>query len=216
MEKAKNIFKKIPCVALPSLSVTGRVFFCARPKRRTSPEHSQHQRSQHRLKGRPKWHGAARRRLTKTEVTYAENFRKSDAATHVYTEKGKERIRLEFAVDGHIMYEKDKGKIMDALRGGMKAVTREQSKRALIGSYRGFEVTMHCSLLASTADGFRSILNGVGEQEFQPDNLVYSFDEKFSLSGFFQRMDNFLEKGPMQALETYRANVGRELANWIR
>jgi hypothetical protein len=61
-------------------------------------------------------------------------------------------------------------------------------------------------------DGFCFILKGTGEQEFHPNNLTYSFEEKFSLSGFFQRMDNFLEKGLTQAIETYRANAGRELA----
>ncbi|MDR2572932.1 MAG: SLOG family protein [Desulfovibrio sp.] len=174
--------------------------------------HSQHQRSQHRLKDRLRWLGSAQERLDKAEATYAENIRRRDAHTRTFTEKGKARIVPEFTVNGKIFGEKDKGKIMDALRDGVKAVTREQSKKAHIGSYRGFEVTMLRNLRATEADGFRFTLKGAGEQEFSPDNLTYSFDEKFSLSGFFQRMDNFLEKGLAQAFETYKANTRLELA----
>ena len=61
-------------------------------------------------------------------------------------------------------------------------------------------------------DGFRLILKGMGDHEFQPDNLVYGFDEKFSLSGMFQRLDNFLEKGLEHAFQTYQTNVRQEMA----
>ena len=68
------------------------------------------------------------------------------------------------------------------------------------------------SSLGAGGDGFRLALKGIGEQEFQPDNLVYGFDEKFSLSGMFQRLDNFLEKGLEQAFQTYQTNVRQEIA----
>ena len=61
-------------------------------------------------------------------------------------------------------------------------------------------------------DGFRLILKGMGDHEFQPDNLVYGFDEKFSLSGMFQRLDNFLEKGFEQSFQTSQANMRQEIA----
>ena len=65
---------------------------------------------------------------------------------------------------------------------------------------------------APGGDGFRLVLKGMGDQEFQPDNLIYGFDEKFSLSGMFQRLDNFLEKGLEQAFQTYQTNVRQEMA----
>jgi hypothetical protein len=173
--------------------------------------HSQHQRSQYRLKDRLKWLSSAQERLAKAEAVYAENMTRRDAHTRTLTEKGKTRILPEFAVNGTIFGEKDKEKIMDALRGGVKAVTREQGKKHSVGSYRGFDVYMLRNLRASDADGFRFMLKGTGDQEFHPDNLTYTFDEKFSLSGFFQRMDNFLEKGLEQAFQTYKANAGSEL-----
>ena len=41
-------------------------------------------------------------------------------------------------------------------------------------------------------------------QEFQPDNLIYTFEEKFSLSGLFQRLDNFLAKELDEVMEVQR------------
>ena len=61
-------------------------------------------------------------------------------------------------------------------------------------------------------EGFRFALQGTGGQEFQPDNLVYSFEEKFSLSGLFQRIDNFLAKGLDEAVEAQRENARRDTA----
>ena len=65
---------------------------------------------------------------------------------------------------------------------------------------------------APGGDGFRLALKGMGDQEFQPDNLIYGFDEKFSLSGMFQRIDNFLEKGLAASFKTYQNNVRQEIA----
>ena len=90
---------------------------------------------------------------------------------------------------------------------------REPRKKSLVGSYRGFEVYALRSMQTASGDGFRFALKGVGEQEFQPDNLIYDFaDDKISLSGFFQRLDNFLDKGLSQAFQTYQTNVRREIA----
>jgi hypothetical protein len=50
-----------------------------------------------------------------------------------------------------------------------------------------------------------------GDQEFQPDNLIYSYDDKVSISGWFQRLDNFLDKGLEQTFQTYNGNIEREI-----
>ncbi len=55
-------------------------------------------------------------------------------------------------------------------------------------------------------------LRGAGEQEFQPENLIYSFEEKLSLSGMFQRLDNFLETGLEKSFNTQRISAEREIA----
>jgi hypothetical protein len=54
--------------------------------------HSQHQRSQHRLKDRLRWLGSAQERLDKAEAAYAENIRRRDSHTRTFTEKGKARL----------------------------------------------------------------------------------------------------------------------------
>ena len=65
---------------------------------------------------------------------------------------------------------------------------------------------------AQGGDGFRLALKGTGEQNFQPENLVYGFDEKFSLSGMFQRLDNFLEKGLDTSYQKFQNSARQEMA----
>ena len=175
--------------------------------------HSQHQRSQHRLRDRLKWLGSASDRLNKAEADYAANTKRRDSHTHKIVEKGKERIRLEFSINGQTKFEKDSDQIKKAIVDSVKEITREPRKKSLVGSYRGFEVYALRSMQTASGDGFRFALKGVGEQEFQPDNLIYDFaDDKISLSGFFQRLDNFLDKGLAQSFQTYQTNVRREIA----
>ena len=174
--------------------------------------YSQHQRSQHRLRDRLKWLGAAEGRLAKAQADYTANCDLRDGNTHTFTEKGKERIRLEWLKDGKLLTEKNSEQIQNILRDGVKDITREARAKPILGKYRGFEVAMLRSSLGAGGDGFRLALKGMGEQEFQPENLVYGFDEKFSLSGMFQRLDNFLEKGLDQSFQTYQGNVRQEMA----
>ena len=100
----------------------------------------------------------------------------------------------------------------ELLRGGVTEVTRNFGKKALFGAYRGFDVHIVRSSQFGGGEGFRFALQGTGGQEFQPDNLVYSFEEKFSLSGLFQRIDNFLAKGLDEAVEAQRENARRDTA----
>ena len=174
--------------------------------------YSQHQRSQHRLRDRLKWLGAAEGRLAKAQADYTANCDLRDGNTHTFTEKGKERIRLEWLKDGKLLTEKNSEQIQNILRDGVKDITREARAKPILGKYRGFEVAMLRSSLGAGGDGFRLALKGMGDQEFQPDNLVYDFDEKFSLSGMFQRIDNFLEKGINELYQTYQHNVRQEIA----
>jgi len=174
--------------------------------------HSQHQRSQHRLRDRLKWLGAAEERLAKAQAEYTANCGLRDGNTRTFTEKGKERIRLEWLKDGKVLTEKNSEQIQNILRDGVKEVTRESKKMPSLGKYRGFDVFMLRTSQAPGGDGFRLVLKGLGDQEYRPDNLVYGFDEKFSLSGMFQRLDNFLEKGLEQAFQTYQTNVRQEMA----
>ena len=134
------------------------------------------------------------------------------ANTHVIKEKGKDKICVELLADGKLLTEKDSEKIKNRLLDGVKEVTRNSSAKVPFGSYRGFDVHIVRSSLLYGSDGFRLTMRGEGEQEFLPDNLRYSFDDQFSLSGLFQRMDNFLAKGLDESIERQRENARQESA----
>ena len=61
-----------------------------------------------------------------------------------------------------------------------------------------------------SGDGFCFIMKGAGNREFQPGNLIYSFEDKLSLSGLFQRMDNFLNAGLEKYIENQRQDAKLE------
>ncbi len=174
--------------------------------------YSQHQRGQHRMRDRLKYLASAESRLDRVEADYAENIRIRDFSTRTVTEKGKEKILVELVHEGKVLGDKDGEKMRDILVGGIKEVTRNSSAKVLFGTYRGFKMTIIRSLGLSSYDGFRIILQGAGDQQFQPDNLRYSFDDKLSLSGLFQRVDNFLGKGLDEAVARQRENARQEIA----
>ena len=120
---------------------------------------------------------------------------------------------MELRADGKTFTAKDSEKIKDRLLEGVKEVTRDSSAKFPFGSYRGFEVSVErAATRMSGKDGFQLSLRGAGEREFRPGNLFYDFEEKFSLAGLFQRMDNFLAKGLDEAVETHREKARQERA----
>lgn len=175
--------------------------------------YSQHQRSQHRMRDRLKYLASTETRLAKEETLYAENIRRRDSHTRTVMEKGKEKILVELTADGKTLTAKDSEKIKDRLLEGVKEVTRDSSAKFPLGFYRGFEVSVErAATRMSGKDGFQLSLLGAGEREFRPGNLFYDFEEKFSLAGLFQRMDNFLARGLDEAVETQRENARQEKA----
>ncbi|WP_165067997.1 helicase C-terminal domain-containing protein [Desulfovibrio sp. ZJ200] len=174
--------------------------------------YSQHQRGQHRMRDRLKYLASAESRLAKAEADYAENIQLRDANTRTMTEKGKEKILVELVHEGKVLGDRDGEKMRDILVGGIKEVTRNSGAKVLFGTYRGFTMTIIRSMSISSYDGFRIILQGAGDQQFQPDNLRYSFDDKLSLSGLFQRVDNFLGKGLDESIEKQRERTRQERA----
>lgn len=175
--------------------------------------YSQHQRSQHRMRDRLKYLASTETRLAKEETLYAENIRRRDSHTRTVMEKEKEKILVELTADGKTLTAKDSEKIKDRLLEGVKEVTRDSSAKFPLGSYRGFEVSVErAATRMSGKDGFQLSLRGAGEREFRPGNLFYDFEEKFSLAGLFQRMDNFLARGLDDAVDTQRENARQEKA----
>lgn len=63
--------------------------------------------------------------------------------------------------------------------------------------------------------GFKFVLSIPDGSEYSPQNLTYKEKDTFSLSGFFTRLDNFLEKGLDEEFQTEKAifeNEKKELA----
>lgn len=174
--------------------------------------YSQHQRSQHRMRDRLKYLASTETRLAKEETLYAENIRRRDSHTRTITETGKEKILVALTVDGKTFTARDSDKIRDRLLDGIKEVTRDSSAKFLFGSYRGFEVFVERSRRIGGRDGFQLSLQGAGEREFRPGNLFYDFEENLSLSGLFQRIDNFLAKGLDESITMQRENARQEKA----
>lgn len=175
--------------------------------------YSQHQRSQHRMRDRLKYLASTETRLAKEETLYAENIRRRDSYTRTVMEKRKEKILVELTADGKTFTAKDSEKTKDRLLEGVKEVTRDSNAKFPFGSYRGFEISVErAATRMSGKDGFQLSLRGTGEREFRPGNLFYDFEEKFSLAGLFQRMDNFLARGLDEAVETQRENARQEKA----
>ena len=172
--------------------------------------YSQHQRAQHRLRDRLKWLKSTDERLAKAENVYAQNIRLRDENTHHVTDKGKEKIKVELRIGQNVLYVQDNEKMKNHLLDGIKEVTRNSSAKYPFGTYRGFEVSVERYRGIGDNDGFRLALKGAEGQEFRPYNLVYMFDDKLSLAGLFQRMDNFLATGLDEAIKAQREKAAQE------
>ena len=117
---------------------------------------------------------------------------------------------MELRAVGKTFTAKDSEKIKDRLLGGVKEVTRDSSAKSCSALSR-FRCLCRAATRMGSKDGTSSLL-GAGKQEFSPGNLFYDFEEKFSLAGLFQRIDNFLAKGLDEAVEAQRENARQERA----
>ena len=97
------------------------------------------------------------------------------------------------------------------LLDGIKEVTRNSSAKYSFGTYRGFDVFVE-RYRGFNNDGFRLSLKGAEGQEYRPGNLVYTFEDKFSLAGLFQRLDNFLATGFDDNIRAQREKASQEKA----
>ena len=156
--------------------------------------HSQHQRTQFRLRDRLKYLQDADSRLDAARSIYEASKQLRDGHTRYDVEKGQKKVHVELvAADGKLLDgETDKKKINELFAAAIREVPRSVLSKGLpVGRYRGFDI----AVLQPQADSkfFQFTLSGAGAVRY-PTNLRYSFGESFSLSGFFQRVDNVLDK----------------------
>lgn len=172
--------------------------------------HTQHQRTQHRLRDRLKHLQGAEERLDAARKLHEDALALRDAHTRYDVEKGEKKIHQELFVDGRPLDAKDdKKKIQERFKTQINQLPLGiLGKGFPVGTYRGFEI----EVLKQRSDDkvFQFSLKGAGAVRY-PANLRYVFGEEFSLSGFFQRVDNYLDKRLDQVWEEAQTLAQQEL-----
>lgn len=175
--------------------------------------HTQHHRTQHRLRDRLKHLQGAEGRLDAARKLHEDALLLRDAHTRYDVEKGEKKIHQELFVDGRPLDAKD-DKNKKAIQERFKTQINQLPLAILgkgfpVGTYRGFEI----EVLKQRSDDkvFLFTLKGAGAVHY-PSNLRYVFGEPFSLSGFFQRVDNFLDKRLDQIWEEAQTLAQQEFA----
>ena len=163
-------------------------------KRKLEALYAQHTRSKHRLADRVKFLEKTEARWQDIQKNYAENSALRDKNTHYVVEKGVKKIKVEVISEGKRLTADNAEALKGLFINGAKEVMRNRNTLVDFGQYRGFDVKIR-SCPSNGKDGFAFILENNAGQRYTPKNLVYSYDDKVSLTGLFQRMDNFLDKG---------------------
>jgi hypothetical protein len=137
------------------------------------------QRGQHQLERRVAW-------LEK----YPEQAAKEITGWHQEIELRNKNTTQEkfFAVEGKIYGEKNRNDLLVVVGRAMKDVVARPEQTKKVGLYRGFQVHVE-----AFAQGCQFVLEGKNGL-YNPLNLSYQKGDEFSIHGFIQRMDNFMNK----------------------
>jgi N12 class adenine-specific DNA methylase/predicted RNA methylase len=162
-----------------------------------------HNRNRHALQSRVRWLEQADSRGNTAVAAFTKDIARRDSvAGPSAIEVGTRRYSLE---------EKDAlmSRVMLCMKRAIDAQPRFLTDRAVhieVGKFKGFEVEVYCK-----KDELQFVLKG--EYTYQPDNLAYAKDDKFSASGFLQRLDNFASEleDRVAAAESARAREKVEL-----
>lgn len=120
----------------------------------------------------------------------------------------------EIVVNGQLVTAENSSVLATAIKAGVQETQALFTSKPVIGVYRGFEVKMQ-NAPCNGEKGFKFVLSMPDGGEYSPQNLAYKEKDTFSLSGFFTRLDNFLEKGLDEEFQTEKAifeNEKKELA----
>ncbi|MGY8527593.1 KfrB domain-containing protein [Paracidovorax citrulli] len=164
--------------------------------------HSNYKRSRHTLESNAEWLSRADIRAEKYKADFKADIALRDANT-----------REEWSMQvGNRSYNADsKEQLMSLILGGMQQAIEGRAKSLSdkpqeihVGKYRGFSLT-------ATADRERVRFSLKGTATYSPANLSYDKDDKFSVTGFIQRMDNVLN-GIEEDIEQIEFGYQRERA----
>lgn len=166
--------------------------------------HANHKRNMHNLESRVAWLANAGQRADETISTIQKEISTRDANT---------ATEWQFDARGRRYGPDEKELLSGVLLGAMKKAIEcqatalfDQPKDVTVGKFRGFDVEVYAR---------RGVMQFVvrGALIYQPDNMAYAVDDKFSVSGFIHRLDNFMAQfeGRIAGAETARAKELAEL-----
>lgn len=93
-----------------------------------------------------------------------------------------------FVIEGRIYGEANRKELLNEIGNALKMAERTVNVPVRIGNYRGFGVSVK-----RTATQRQFILAGKAGS-YLPDTLSYGLQDSFSITGFLQRIDNFMSK----------------------
>ena len=177
--------------------------------RKLEAVYAQFQRSQHRMRDRLTYLESADTRFGTVQAAFDANMSLRDRNTRRITEDGREKYALDLFVDGKKFGSDDKKELQKLFAASLTQLPKENiGKHLPIATYRGFDFGVVQQKLSSNK--FQFYLKGANDTPIYPRNMEYEYGEKLSISGFFQRMDNVLDKTLPQLFEDEKAQYQRE------
>ncbi|MEP9642055.1 helicase C-terminal domain-containing protein [Xanthomonas euvesicatoria] len=169
---------------------------------------SNYKRNQHSLESRIGWLGDADKRADRAVARWNREIEIRDAAT---TEQ------FRFETKSRVYGEKDRETLLGEVMYAMKKAVERRAVGILdrptempVGRYRGFEIKVYAS-----REEIQFTLTG--SDTYEPENLSYRAEEKFSITGFVHRLDNFVARFEdwRQEAEETREKERREYAKAV-
>ncbi|MEB0221359.1 DEAD/DEAH box helicase family protein [Pseudomonas sp. AB12(2023)] len=171
--------------------------------------YANHKRAKHSLDSRLDWLAGSGARADRAVARCNAEIQLRDSST---------REGFSMVINGKAYNEEQREQALGHVMSSMKRAIDSRPKTlsespALVpvGTYRGFEVEVY-----ARRDHLQFSLSGA--DSYEPENLSYSAEDKFSLTGFTNRVDNFLAKFPAwrDEAETLRSKEALEQAHAIR
>jgi len=165
-----------------------------------------YKRNQHSLESRVAWLADADKRADRAITRWNQEIALRDKEStedfrfqtkdRTYGEKDRESLL------GDVMY------AMKKAIEGRGIGFRDKPAEIVVGRYRGFEIEVY-----ALRDEIQFTLTG--SDSYEPENLRYRAEDKFSINGFIQRIDNFMSNFEVwrQGAEKAREKERREYAN---
>lgn len=168
--------------------------------------HSNFKRTAHSLESRIGWlEEAEKRAATEVGVLNKEIQRRDANTTKDWVFNVGER-RFNNDSKENLQYS-----IMQSMQFAVEGRARsigDKPRSVHVGKYRGFAIEV-----SSIHERIEFSIKG--EREYRPDNLEYSKDDKFSVNGFIQRLDNFLNAFEERIVSTSQKKEN-ELAECVK